>query len=247
MAHNQKTVRIAMWSGPRNISTAMMRSFENRVDCMVVDEPFYAYYLYKTRADHPSREMCLAAQSHDTATIIKSILRPLDEGAHIFYQKHMTHHMVGPIDLSWLRHMQHAFLIRDPRAIIASYLQKRPQVILDDIGLIQQIDIFQRVADATGVAPPVIETTDVLKNPSGMMQALCAALGIPFDLDMLAWPTGPRKSDGAWAPHWYDSVNASTGFMPYRPTEIVLSPEHERLAERALPLYEQLATYKLEA
>ena len=240
------TLRIAMWSGPRNISTAMMRSFENRSDTVVVDEPFYAAYLAATGLDHPMREEVLASQSQDWATVAADMAAATP--APVFYQKHMTHHMLPGVDLSWTAHCVNAFLIRDPAKVLASYVRKRGEVTLADIGVERQGELFDRECDRLGRAPPVVEGAEVLAAPEATLTALCAALGIPFSRQMLAWPAGPRASDGVWAPAWYDAVERSTGFGP-PPAEDTpdLPDDLRRIADQARPFYERLAAHKLVA
>jgi hypothetical protein len=237
------TVRIAMWSGPRNISTAMMRSFENRGDCAVADEPFYAAYLAATGLDHPMRDEVLAAQPQDWRTVARGLVE--DEPAPVFYQKHMTHHMLPGFGLDWMARCRSAFLIRDPAAVLASYVRTRAEVTLADIGVVRQRELFDREADRLGKAPPVIEGADVLADPRGALGALCAALDVPFDAAMLSWPAGPRASDGVWAPAWYEAVERSTGFAaPARAAAPPLTDALRRIAEAARPHYEALARHR---
>jgi hypothetical protein len=240
------TVRIAMWSGPRNISTAMMRAFENRGDCAVVDEPFYAAYLAATGLDHPMREAVLAAQPQDWRTVALELVE--SDPAPVFYQKHMTHHMLPGFGLAWTQSCRNAFLIRDPAAVLASYVKKRAEVTLEDIGISRQHELFDREADRLGKAPPVIEGADVLADPQRALTALCAALEIPFDAAMLSWPAGRRDTDGVWAPAWYEAVERSTGFeAPQRAEAAPLTDDLRRIAEAARPHYEALARYRLTA
>ncbi|WP_417456244.1 HAD family hydrolase [Kordiimonas sp.] len=239
-------IRIAMWSGPRNISTALMRSFENRPDTMVVDEPFYACFLQETGIDHPGRQLVLKAQSTDWRQVANDLTAAVPDGYDIFYQKHMCHHMVGSLDWAWARTLKHAFLIRDPRAMLASYVKSRAEVTLDDIGLVRQVDIFEREADRLGSAPPVIEGSDILRDPEFYLGRLCEALGIAFDQAMLSWPSGARDTDGVWAPWWYENVQKSTGFMKREESEKVhLNAALERIADQALPLYERMRAHKI--
>ncbi|MBI1197664.1 MAG: HAD family hydrolase [Phenylobacterium sp.] len=239
------TIRIAMWSGPRNISTAMMRSFENRGDCVVVDEPFYAAYLARTGLDHPMRDEVLAAQPRDWQAVVADLAK-LD--APVVYEKQMAHHMLEGFGLDWAAGRRNAFLIRDPAEVLASYVAKRGEVTLDDIGAVRQRELFEREADRLGRAPPVVRGADVLADPAGMLKALCAALDIPFTEKMLAWPPGPRASDGVWAPAWYDSVERSTGFeTPQRRAYPPLPDALKRIAEAARPHYEALAAHRLAA
>lgn len=237
--------RIAMWSGPRNISTAMMRSFENRSDTTVIDEPFYAYYLAETGLDHPGRDAILASQPTDAKSVIKALLAPVPAGIKVFYQKMMTHHLLSDIDLAGMDCLTHVFLLRDPRAMIASYVNARDQISLMDIGMLQMQDLFSRTCDRLGAAPPVLNSQDVLKNPEKALRALCTAVDIDFDPAMLSWPAGCRESDGVWAPHWYDSVIKSTGFNPFIPKIIKLTPEQENIADHCLPIYEKIQRYAL--
>lgn len=201
------TVRIAMWSGPRTISTALMRAWENRPDATVVDEPFYACYLATTGIEHPGRDDILAAQSRDWREVAAELTRG-DAPAEIHYQKHMTHHMTPDIDLGALAGLTHAFLIRDPARLIASYARIRAEPTPQDLGLDRQLELFERFGG------PVIDADDVLRDPRGVLGRLCAELGVPWDERMLAWPPGPRDTDGVWAPHWYGAVERSTGFGP---------------------------------
>ncbi len=241
--------RIAMWSGPRNISTAMMRSFENRPDTTVVDEPLYAAYLAATGIDHPMGSEIIAAGETDWRKVVESLFGPVPGGRRVFYQKHMTHHMIDGFGRRWLDDIINVFLIRRPESVLASYRAKRDTVSLRDIGFIEQAELFDRVADRQGVAPPVIDAADVLADPRKVLEKLCAAIGISFDDHMLSWPAGRRDSDGVWAEHWYAAVERSTGFaeprseVPYEE----LSDELRRIADAARPLYQRLAQYRITA
>lgn len=234
-----------MWSGPRNISTAMMRSFENRADCTVWDEPFYAHYLQATGLAHPMAEEIIAAYECDWQAIAARATGPAPDGAAVFYQKHMTHHMLAHIGLDWLDAMTNCFLIRDPARVVASYADRRAEVTLDDIGFSQQQRILEHVQARTGAVPPVLDADDVLADPKGMLMALCRTVGIAFDAAMLSWPAGRRDSDGLWATHWYVSVEASTGFAartgPARP----VPNELEDLVAAARPFYDALYPLRL--
>lgn len=238
------TIRIAMWSGPRNLSTAMMRSFGSRPDTFVSDEPFYGCFLKTSGADHPMREEVTAAMDCDWRRVMETLSGDAPGGSPIWYQKHMWHHMVGPIGYEDFAGFTHAFLIRRPERMIASYLRKRESARFEDFGLERQAEFFQREAERVGRAPPVIDADDVLNDPAGILSSLCEALGIRWDPAMLSWAEGRRTTDGPWAPHWYGAVERSTGFAP--PEEPVKLPaEAERLAEHCRPYYERLAGYRL--
>jgi hypothetical protein len=240
-------LRIAMWSGPRNISTALMRAWENRPDTAVIDEPFYACYLAATGSEHPGRDEVLASQPTDWQVVTAGLLGDPPGGRPVFYQKHMTHHMLPAFGRDWLDAVTNCFLVRSPAEVVASYAETRRAPTLDDLGFRQQAEIFDRVADRLGDAPPVIDARDVLRDPAGALTALCAAVGIPFDARMLSWPPGSRATDGAWAKHWYASVERSTGFNPLRASRKPVPPELAPLVAAAQPIYERLAAHRLGA
>jgi len=244
-ATNDETVRIAMWSGPRNLSTAMMRSFGERPDTVVWDEPFYAAFLAITGIDHPMREAVIAAHEADPRTVARACAGPAPDGKAIFYQKHMTHHMLDGIDLSWTARVRNAFLIRDPAFVAASYEAKRERARLEDLGVRRQVELFEAEADRLGHAPPVVDAHDIAADPERTLSALCAALGIPFHTAMLSWAPGPRPEDGVWAAHWYGSVLASTGFAPPRAEAPLMTDHAKALADAARPFYERLAPHAL--
>jgi hypothetical protein len=240
-------MRIAMWSGPRNLSTALMRSFGNRADTFVTDEPYYGAFLRTSGADHPMRDQVIAAMDCDWTSVARTLAGPVPDGSAIWYQKHMWHHMVGPIGHGDFAGFTHAFLIRAPERMIASYLRKREVAGFEDFGLDRQADFFAREADRLGRAPPVVDAGDILADPAATLAALCAALGIAFDAAMLAWPAGRRATDGPWAPHWYQKVEASTGFGAPESDGAALPGAARRLAERCRPYYERLAAHRVGA
>jgi len=237
------TTRIAMWSGPRNLSTAMMRAFENRADCTVMDEPFYAAYLQETGLVHPMREQIIETGETDPVRVAATCGSATSP---IHYQKHMTQHMLHDWFDGWSSEVSHAFLIRAPERVLSSYSQKRETVTLEDIGFLRQLELFEKVKTATGLIPPVIEAEDVRRSPIKTLTNLCGHLGIRFDPAMLRWPAGPRDSDGIWASHWYHSVEQSTGFSapPDDPLP-VLHAQHQAIADAARPAFEEMRKYKL--
>jgi hypothetical protein len=231
-----------MWSGPRTVSTALMRSFGNRPDTVVVDEPLYAYYLAHTEVDHPGRGEILASMPTSWQQVLGELTScPLPDGVTVHYQKHMTHHLLPEVDRSALAGLTHAFLIRDPRRLLASYAKVRAQPTLADLGLEQQAEIYRAFGG------PVIDAADILRSPRAALDALCGALSIEFDPAMLSWPAGPRPTDGVWARFWYDSVWRSTGFSPHREqAESDLPADLEPLAAQCQPFYAELAAHRLQ-
>ncbi|WP_232830504.1 HAD family hydrolase [Oceanicella sp. SM1341] len=239
------TRRIAMWSGPRNLSSALMRSFSSRADCAVRDEPFYAAYLAATGRAHPMAAETIVAGETDPARVAHACATE-ERGVPVLYQKHMTHHMLPGMDLGWTAALTNAFLIRAPEAVLASYSVKHEAADQQDIGFEKQAELFEREADRLGRAPVVVEAEDILRDPAAMLPALCAALDIPWDPAMLSWEVGPHPDDGAWAPHWYGSLWASTGFAPWTErAQPALGAPEARLAEEARPFYERLHAHRI--
>ncbi len=238
-------IRIAMWSGPRNLSTAMMRAFGNRADCRVVDEPFYAAYLAETGIDHPMRAETLATQPTDWRRVAAALAETPASGPALHYEKHMTHHMCPRFGRDWIADVVSAFLIRAPERVLASYARKREASELGDIGFVEQAALFDRVSDRLGHAPPVIDAEDVRRTPEPVLRGLCAGLGIAFDPAMLSWPAGRRASDGVWGAHWYGAVERSTGFEPPDKAPPDLPDALRRVADAARPIYDRLAAHRL--
>ena len=230
-------MKIAMWSGPRNLSTALMYAFAARGDCEVWDEPFYAAYLKVSGLDHPMRDEIIAAHEADPETVAAQLDAPTERH---FYGKQMVMHMLPGFPKDWMRHQVNVFLTRRPEAVIASYAAKRENPVLDDLGFRQQAELFDEVADWLGHAPPVIDSDDILADPEAALKALCAAIGLPFTEKMLTWPPGPKPFDGVWARHWYGAVHGSSGLVRSSLVQPVLSGEQQRLAASARPYYERL-------
>jgi sulfotransferase family protein len=234
-----------MWSGPRNISTAMMYSFAARDDCAVWDEPFYAAYLTSTGLEHPMRREIIDAGETDAAKVIAACLGPTQDNAPVFYQKHMTQHMIPGLDRSWINDLTNVFLIRDPARVIASYAAKRENPTLDDIGFRQQAELFDQISQHTGHAPPVLDSHTIRANPEIALSKLCEAIGLPFQRAMLEWPKGGHKNDGVWASHWYGAVWQSTGFAGAEGAVPDVLDQLAPVWEQAQLHYEKLAAFAL--
>lgn len=239
-------VRIAMWSGPRNISTALMRSWGNRPDTVVIDEPFYAFYLEATGKDHPYAEEVIATGETDWRNVIDQLTGPLPPGKTILFQKQMTHHLLPEIERGWLIDMKNFFLIRDPREVILSYIKKNPEPTLEDLGFVQQMKLFEFVRGQTNSVPAVMDARDLLEDSERMLRRLCDALGVKFDEAMLAWSPGLRETDGAWAKYWYREAAGSTSFQPYKPKEGTVPDRLRETYDRCLQAYQQLYDYRLQ-
>lgn len=237
--------RIAAWSGPRNISTALMRAWDSRADTTVVDEPLYAYWLRATGAPHPGRDDIVRAYPTRWQDVVEWLTGPVPGGRPIWFQKHMTKHVTDEVPLDWLDGFRHLFLIRDPAEVLVSFARVQPEVDLAETGLPEQVRLFEHVLDTTGHVPPVVDARDVLTAPRATLETVCAALDVPFDPAMLSWEAGRRPTDGIWARYWYDAVERSTGFAPYRPATETVPAHLEDLLARCRPLYEQLAQHRL--
>ncbi len=224
-------LRIAMWSGPRNISTAMMRAWENRGDCAVSDEPLYAAFLSDTQMDHPGRDEVIACGETNYKKVIADLLGKPPDKKNIWYQKHMTHHLLPHYDRDWIPELTNILLIRDPAEVVASYVKSRATVTPEDIGIPQQRKLYGEIIEATGKAAPVIDAGDFLRSPEKYLRAICQYLEIEFTKRMLHWPPGRRDSDGVWAPYWYAAVEASTGFEAWHARESALTGEAANVAE----------------
>ena len=237
-------MRIAMWSGPRNLSTAMMYSFAARSDCAVIDAPFYAAFLARTGLPHPMRDEILTAHSTDTADISATLTGSIPGGKAHFYQKHMCHHMVDGVTRDWMNEVTHVFLIRHPARVIASYAAKHETPSMDEIGVALQARMFEDLCK-TGPAPLVIDSADIRAAPEPMLRALCDALGLLWDPAMLSWPAGGHEADGVWAKHWYGAVHLSTGFAGAEGPLPRLDGAQADLLDRTLPYFQDLKTHAL--
>jgi hypothetical protein len=245
MPNEPRILRLAMWSGPRNISTALMRSWGNRPDTAVVDEPFYAFYLQTTGRDHPGAMEIMTHCETRVQQITQGLTGPVPGNRPVFYQKHMAHHLLPEVDRGWLGQVTNCFLIRDPAEVIPSYIKRNGEPSLEDLGFVQQAAIFDWVCRHTGKTPPVIDARDVLQNPEGILRLLCQAVGVEFDKAMLSWPPGLRDTDGIWAKYWYDEVVKSTSFQSYHPGKERIPERLGEVYQRCRECYERLYQFRL--
>jgi len=241
------TIRIAMWSGPRNISTALMRSWGNRPDTFVSDEPLYAHYLSVTDIDHPGREDVLESQSTDWETVVEELTGAIPDGKSIYYQKHMAHHLLDNMGRDWIDSLENAFLIRDPREMLTSLIRVTPKATVADTGLPQQWELFERLHKKTGKIPIVVDSRDILEKPRELLSRLCDEVGVPFNEAMMSWPAGQRETDGVWAEHWYGAVEQSTGFLPYTAKPDPVPSSHESVHKECRDYYDRLYAHRLQA
>ena len=238
-------LRIAIWSGPRNISTAMMRSWGNRTDTVVCDEPLYAYYLKQTGALHPGADEVIRHHESDWGKVVEWLTGPIPKGKRIFYQKQMSHHLLPEVGREWLDGLVHGFLIRDPGEMLASLSRLFPYPDLADTGLPQQVEIFERVRQNTGAVPPVVDARDVLAAPETMLRRLCEALVVGFYVGMLGWPAGARDTVGIWAKSWFKEVVKTTCFLPRAPKSKPAPAELGDLHRECRAYYELLRRHRL--
>lgn len=233
-------VIIAMWSGPRNISTAMMRSFENREDTFVSDEPFYAHYLKLTGIDHPMRKEVMETRNSDWDEVSQYLTGTIPQDKSVWYQKHMAQHNLPGVELDWTSRLTNCFLIRNPREVILSYSKKYEITSVYQLGFPQQFELYDKIEQDSGMSPIVIDSKDVLMNPKNMLQKLCEKLEVPFSDKMLSWSPGKRDSDGVWGQHWYGNVEKSTGFQTYQKKEEEMPKEYTEIYEECMKYYQQL-------
>ncbi|MEZ5682429.1 MAG: HAD family hydrolase [Erythrobacter sp.] len=241
------TIRIAMWSGPRNISTAMMRSFGSRADCAVSDEPFYGAFLKATGEPHPLAQETIEDMDCDWRSVLDTQSGPAPDEQPVWYQKHMPHHMVGPVSIEDMPGHRHAFLIRAPERVVESYRKKNELRRPEMLGFAQVRRYFDFERKRTGAIPPVVDSDDILRDPEGVLRRLCTALGIKWDPAMMSWKKGPLPEDGVWGAHWYDRVNASTGFGGTAEALPKLEAEFAEVAQACRADYEALAKYCITA
>ena len=234
-----------MWSGPRNISTALMRSWESRSDTFVIDEPFYAHYLSVTNVDHPGRDEIVQSGETDQSVVSKGLISDIDDSCSIYFQKHMTHHMIPSVGRDWMKDVVNCFLIRNPKDMILSYTKVNSNLSMHLLGLEEQYELFEYVTKINGRAPPVVDSKDILIDPRKTLSLLCEKVGVIFSEEMLSWSKGVRDTDGVWAKYWYDNVINSTGFNTYTEKNEVIRDEYLQLYEDCLRIYEKLSKHKI--
>ena len=239
------TIRINSWSGPRNVSTALMRSFAQRRDAVAVDEPLYGHYLATTRAPHPGLEELLEILETNASTVVDEvILGPCEKD--VLFLKQMVHHLTPDLDLSFLSKCVNILLIRDPAEVIASLVHQLPGPSMRDVGLERQVILFNDLR-AQGQEPPVVDAKQLLLDPEGVLRELCDRIGIPWDPAMLSWPPGPQPEDGPWSKYWYDNVQQSTGFAPYKKRDSQVPASCTELLADCRDLYAELIPHSISA
>ena len=238
-----QTKRICLWSGPRNISTALMYSFAQRSDTAVIDEPLYAHYLHVTGAVHPGREAVLASMAVDGASVIRDVILGQCVTP-VLFMKQMAHHLVD-IDRGFLRETVNVLLIRDPRDMLPSLMKVIGVPVLKDTGLKVQADLLSELK-AIGQSPPILDARELLRAPADVLSQLCIQLDLQFEESMLSWPRGGHPSDGVWAQHWYENVHRSTGFKPYRPKQEPFPAALKDVLSTCLPYYNVLRAGAIE-
>lgn len=234
-----------MWSGPRNISTALMRSWESRSDTFVIDEPFYAHYLSVTNVDHPGRDEIVQSGETDQSVVSKGLISDIDDSCSIYFQKHMTHHMIPSVGREWMKDVVNCFLIRDPKDMILSYTKVNSNLSMHLLGLEEQYELFEYVTKINGRAPTVVDSKDILLDPRETLRLLCEKIGVVFSEEMLSWSKGVRDTDGIWAKYWYDNVINSTGFNIYRQKDDDVPSKYLGLYDECIKIYDELAKYKI--
>lgn len=236
------TLRINMWSGPRNLSTAMMYSWRQRADTTVFDEPLYAHYLNISGREHPDAAEVIASQDTDADAVIRDVMLA-DYDAPVVFFKQIAKHLVG-LDLSFLPEFTNILLTREPHDMLASFQVQMPDTTIADTGFPEQLEILDALL-AAGEEPIVVDTARLLVGPRQVLGDLCDRIGVPFDEAMMSWPAGPKPEDGVWAKHWYDSVWSSTGWLPRTPKNPELLPEVAKVLPEANAAYERLLPYRL--
>lgn len=234
------TLRINMWSSPRNLSTAMMYAWRQRADTTVVDEPIYAHYLRVTGRRHPGDTDVLASQDPDGEAVVRDVMLGRYDTPVVFF-KQMAKHLVG-LDRSFLPKFRNILLTREPHDMLTSLQVQLPDATIDDTGFPELVEILDALLQA-GEEPLVVDTKLLLIDPRAVLSRLCERLGLEFDEAMLSWPPGPKPEDGVWAPHWYDGVHRSTGWKPYADKDAVLDASLVPVLEQAIPLYARLTPY----
>jgi hypothetical protein len=239
-----KNLRLSVWSGPRNVSTALMYSFRQRQDTKVFDEPLYGHYLKTFDMKHPGYEEVIEAMDCNGKNVIENeLLGPL-HGRSVLFFKNMAHHLRGLDDLSFLDELTNVLLTRDPKEMLPSLAKKLPEPSLSDTGLVEQVHLLERMENNRN-KPIVLDARELLLNPEGVLRQLCGRLDIPFDKAMLQWPAGPKPEDGIWEKYWYQNVHTSTSFKPYRAKTKPFPERIRPLLEECKPLYDRLYHYAL--
>ena len=230
---------IACWSGPRNISTALMRSWSSRKDTFVTDEPFYAHYLKKTQKNHPMKEQIINHYSSNYKEVVHYLTHKVPNQKSIWYQKHMAHHLIDLSEIKWIKKCQNCILLRHPKEVISSYIVKNNLQKVEELGYPQQYEIA-KFLKKSNKRFTVIDSEDLLKNPSKVLSDWCKSINIDFDKSMLQWEKGHHQNDGIWWKHWYDNVINTTGFQKYYKKDINIENQYDSIYNESMEYYNYL-------
>lgn len=234
---------IACWSGPRNISTALMRSWSSRKDTFVTDEPFYAYYLKETQMNHPMHKKIINHYLSDYDEIVNHLINEIPNRKNIWYQKHMAHHLIDLSKIDWIKKCENCILIRHPKEVISSYTAKNELNCVTELGYPQQFELA-KFLKKSNCSFKIIDSADLLKNPKEILFEWCESINIQFDESMLHWKRGDHPNDGIWWPHWYNNVIETTGFQKYKKKDISIENEYDSIYNDSMEYYNYLKGFK---
>jgi len=232
---------IALWSGPRNVSTALMYSFANRGDVKVYDEPFFGYFLKHTGVWRPSRDEVLAQMEPDFDKVLEGVLK--ESKSKRLFLKNMANHLEGQ-EMASLKHYDNVILTRKPDSVIASFTRQIEQPTALDLCYAHQLQIIEYL-EQEGIPYLIVDSDDLRKSPVLELKRLSEFADLPFTDNMLRWPAGARPEDGVWAKYWYHNVHKSIGFMPFEDKQYAI-PEHlQPLYETVYSQYQQIKAHQV--
>ena len=234
---------VACWSGPRNISTALMRSWSSRKDTFVTDEPFYAYYLKETKLKHPLYKEIIDKYSSNYDEVVNYLINRIPKDKKIWYQKHMAHHIFSFNNIEWINNCENCILLRHPKEVISSYSKKNKLNSVEELGYPQQYEIIKYLKKINK-SYVIIDSSELLKNPEKVLSNWCMKINIKFDKSMLRWEKGNYDSDGIWWKSWYDNVIKTTGFKEYEKKDINIENKYDSIYNESMKYYTYLKETK---